>query len=189
MQDDNLLRMKQCLRCEKFKELDAFNKRSIQPDGHDYYCRICKSEMGKLYKESHKAEKAVVDKAYREANKEELRKYFTEYRRVERQTNPMARLKNNLRRRIHKALKGVAKSAATVDLLGASIDDVKKHIESKFQAGMSWKNYGKWHVDHVIPLASAKNNERLIQLFHYSNLQPLWALDNIRKSDNYEGNQ
>jgi len=48
---------------------------------------------------------------------------------------------------------------------------------------MNWENYGKWHIDHIIPLASAKNKEEMENLFHYSNLQPLWASDNFKKSD------
>lgn len=48
---------------------------------------------------------------------------------------------------------------------------------------MNWDNYGKWHIDHIIPLASAKTEEEMCNLFHYKNLQPLWASDNFRKSD------
>ncbi len=67
--------------------------------------------------------------------------------------------------------------------MGTSIENVKRNLESQFQPGMNWENYGKWHVDHIVPLASAKSKEELEKLYHYTNLQPLWAADNIRKSD------
>lgn len=83
------------------------------------------------------------------------------------------------------------KSKATEDILGCSMNFFRKYIESSFQEGMSWDNYGKinetqskvWHIDHKIPLSSAKGKEDIIRLCHYTNLQPLWALDNIKKSD------
>lgn len=68
-------------------------------------------------------------------------------------------------------------------VLGVSLQEAKDHIGSQFTEGMSWENYGKWHVDHIIPLASAKTKEDLIALCHYTNLQPLWARDNQRKRD------
>jgi hypothetical protein len=71
----------------------------------------------------------------------------------------------------------------TEKLLGSDFNTVKTHIENKFTEGMNWKNQGKWHIDHIIPLSSAKTKDELISLCHYLNLQPLWALDNILKSN------
>jgi 5-methylcytosine-specific restriction endonuclease McrA len=58
-----------------------------------------------------------------------------------------------------------------------------QHIEGKLSAGMSWRNRGAWHLDHIIPLASATTCEGLEKLCHYSNIQPLWGADNLRKGD------
>lgn len=68
-------------------------------------------------------------------------------------------------------------------ILGVNREFYKKYLEEKFTKGMCWDNYGfrGWHIDHVIPLISAKNEEELINLFHYTNTQPLWAVDNISK--------
>lgn len=83
------------------------------------------------------------------------------------------------------------KSQRTEDILGCSMKYFKGHLETQFQEGMNWDNYGKinsetnkvWHIDHKIPLTSAKTEEDIIKLCHYSNLQPLWALENIKKSN------
>jgi len=65
--------------------------------------------------------------------------------------------------------------------IGVDWKIAKSHIERQFEKGMSWSNYGEWHIDHIIPLASAKTEAELIKLCHYRNLQPLWAEENRRK--------
>jgi hypothetical protein len=60
---------------------------------------------------------------------------------------------------------------------------LKEHIEKQFIDDMNWDNKGNWHIDHIIPLSSAKTEVELMKLFHFSNLQPLWASDNIKKSN------
>lgn len=106
-----------------------------------------------------------------------------EQARVKRKENPLYRLKTNLRCSIYKSFARIAsrKPTNTNKILGTDYDTVKFHIESKFTEGMSWENYGKWDVDHIIPLASAKTPDELLKLCHYSNLQPLWEYDNIIK--------
>ena len=70
-----------------------------------------------------------------------------------------------------------------MDVLGCSPEYLKEHLEKQFSQGMSWDNYGfyGWHIDHKIPLSSAKTEEEVYQLCHYTNLQPLWAKDNLSK--------
>lgn len=77
--------------------------------------------------------------------------------------------------------KGYKKSGSAERLLGCSWEELKSHIESKFLPGMSWENRHEWHVDHIIPLASAKSPEEIEQLCKWHNLQPLWRLDNLKK--------
>jgi len=95
---------------------------------------------------------------------------------------------NILKRRYRSSLSDCIKKNKTLPsklYLGIDFDLFKKYIESKFKKGMTWDNYGRngWHIDHVIPLNSAKTKEDLIKLFHYTNLQPLWESENISKSD------
>jgi hypothetical protein len=72
-----------------------------------------------------------------------------------------------------------------MSLVGCRLEVLIEHLESKFLYGMSWENYGKdgWHIDHKIPLSSAKTDREIYELCHYTNLQPLWAKDNLKKSN------
>lgn len=97
------------------------------------------------------------------------------------------KLVNNLRHRIYLALKGKTKSQNTMKILGCAMEDLKRHLESKFQNGMSWDNHGinGWHIDHIRPCASfdLSQPEEQAQCFHFSNLQPLWATTDIARQN------
>jgi hypothetical protein len=77
----------------------------------------------------------------------------------------------------------ISKKNKTMDMVGCDSHFLKEYLEQKFQQGMSWDNYGVWHIDHIIPLSSAKSEEEIYKLCHYTNLQPLWGIDNIKKSN------
>lgn len=104
-------------------------------------------------------------------------------RRRRRLTDPLFKLTENIRRLISRKIKdgGYTKKSKTFDILGCTYDFFKKFIEEKFQENMTWENYGTWHLDHIIPISSGKTEEQIVKLNHYSNFQPLWALDNMRK--------
>jgi hypothetical protein len=101
------------------------------------------------------------------------------------------RIRCNLSGRVGKALKsaGTRKSEKTKELIGCSVEDLKAHLESKFVEGMIWENYGEWHLDHIKPCAKFNlvDVDEQRKCFHWTNLQPLWALDNLRKSSRWEG--
>ena len=130
-------------------------------------------------------------KEYAKANKERIKEYLKEYNRKKRKTDPLFKLQNNLRCRTYQAFrnKGYSKNTKTQEMLGVDWEIAKQHIERQFTKGMNWENQGEWHIDHIIPLASAKTPERLKQLCHYTNLQPMWAVDNLSKSDSINGQQ
>lgn len=102
-------------------------------------------------------------------------------------SDPLKHLKSILRIQICKFVKskGIKRNSRTEEFIGCSFQEVKKHLEKQFIEGMSWENHGKWHIDHIKPLSLAKNEEDMKKLCHYKNLQPLWAIDNIRKSNKY----
>ena len=123
--------------------------------------------------------------AYRRANPEKVRAQRKAYL----ASNPQARAAGALRTRIRRAIKdaNASKSASSLELLGASIEEVRAHLEAQFKLGMTWDNWSfeGWHIDHIKPCASfdLTDPEQQKACFHYSNLQPLWAKDNLSKND------
>ena len=77
------------------------------------------------------------------------------------------------------------KQSKTEKILGCKFDFFRSYIENKFIEGMTFENYGKWHLDHIKPLALAKTEEDIIILNHHTNFQPLWAIDNFKKGSKY----
>jgi len=91
-------------------------------------------------------------------------------------------MKTNFRCRISGWLKDQKIFKTGHLLIGCSKEELKWHLEKQFKPGMTWDNYGKWHVDHIIPLYTAKTEQEVYKLYHYTNLQPLWAEENLRKN-------
>lgn len=102
------------------------------------------------------------------------------------------RLLCNLRSRIRMAIKNQRSDKAykSIELLGCSIEECRKHIESQFKEGMIWDNYGEWHIDHIRPCAAfdLTDPDQQKECFNYKNLQPLWAKENLSKSDKWTKN-
>lgn len=88
-----------------------------------------------------------------------------------------------MRIRTKEYLKQHYSSSKTFDVIGCDPKFLREYLERQFKVGMSWDNYGSWHIDHIIPLSSAKNKEEIYKLCHYSNLQPLWAQENLSKGN------
>ena len=122
------------------------------------------------------------NKKYYHENKKLIRKKNNEWKNNKRKTDGFYRMKINLRHRLRNYLFEESKSKRTYDIVGLDKLEFKSYVESKFTEGMTWENYGKWHLDHIIPLCQAKDNNEALLLNHYTNLQPLWAEDNLRKN-------
>lgn len=158
-------------------------------------------ELSKQYRVKHAEEKKVYQKQYREENKEEIREagkkyrdehkeelaqYNYEYKKERLKNDKPFRMLENLRKRMRDVIHGKNKSESTIELIGCSPDNLKKHLESMFRDGMTWDNYGTyWVVDHFIPCAffdfSKPHHQRLC--FHFINLWPLTAKENLSKGD------
>jgi hypothetical protein len=141
----------------------------------------------KKYRDSKKDFFKIYNKEYRRVNKEKLNEQSRLYKKNKYHNDIQYRLKSNLRRRILRAMHKNTKSKSTLDLVGCSIEYLRKYLESKFKSGMSWNNYGHkgWHIDHIRPCKSfdlSLESEQKI-CFHYTNLQPLWWFDNLEKGD------
>ena len=143
-----------------------------------------KKEANAKWRAKNKERRKETNAKWRAENKEKINKqamqrYYSDIN---------FRLVNVLRARIREAIKNGYKSAKTIELLGCSIEEVKSHLESQFTEGMTWDNHGEWHIDHIIPCASfdLTDPEQQKKCFHYTNMQPLWASENISKGDRLE---
>lgn len=125
----------------------------------------------------------VIEKSkeYRENNKEKLKILRRNWENKRYKNDGFFRMKKNIRARVREYMKGEHIGIRTKDIVGIDYDKFKEYISSKFIDDMSWENYGKWHLDHIVPLCSAKNKEEVLLLNHHTNLQPLWAEDNLKK--------
>jgi hypothetical protein len=141
-------------------------------------------------KDGYKEKSKINNDKYYAKNKKKLLKQNVEYNKKRYKKDALFKLKYVLRGRMMDILKkrNKIKNQKTIDILGVKdISIVKKHIENKFKPGMSWDNHGfdTWHIDHITPLCSAKTEEDLYKLFHYTNLQPLWAKENLSKNGKF----
>lgn len=145
--------------------------------------------LNKYYNDdNYKLQCTLNTKIWIKNNKEQYKKYRRNYDNKRRREDPSFKLRKTLSTRIWHALKNNVKSKKTVELLGCSIDQLWSYLKIKFKPGMTVKNYGEWHVDHIKPCAAfdLTKPEEQQKCFHYTNLQPLWAKENLIKNDKYE---
>lgn len=170
---------------DKFKEVSRKrylkNKEEVSEKGKIY--RLNNSEKVKeakhLYYLNNKEKILNKSKIYRAKTKDIRNKR----ERDRRKSDALYRLKSSIRSLINLYVKknGYIKTLKTEEILGCTFEQFKLHIENQFTEGMSWENRSEWHLDHIIPFYSAKNEEDIIKLNHYTNFQPLWAIDNLKK--------
>jgi hypothetical protein len=197
------IKLKKCTKCQIEKLINEFNKLT----NHKFktICKKCLNLYNKEYnvknntillKKKHCYRQQNADKLHqsakqwREENKEKhlengrkWREQNKNYHNIRRKTNLQYKISSNLRSRLSQALRNNQKVGSAVNDLGCSIDELKTHLESKFTEGMTWTNYGEWHIDHIKPLAlfNLQDRSHFLEACHYSNLQPLWAKDNLSK--------
>jgi len=140
------------------------------------------SKWGKEYRLKNKDKIFKQRKEYREKNKDKRNLYLKK----QYNSNIQFKLRIILRGRLNKALKNNQKIGCAIRDLGCTISELKFHVEGQFQQGMSWDNwkFDGWHLDHRIPLAfyDLTDRKQFLKAFHYTNLQPLWASENMSKN-------
>ena len=178
--EDNKEEIKNQVKSYRESNLDKIKERN-----KNYYNKnkVKVIKKSKDYYNVNKEKKKEYDKVYRKVNKKKRNKH-TKFRR---ENDIQYKLTTSLRSRLNIALKRNQKTGSAVRDLGCSIDELKIYLESKFQPGMNWDNWSfdGWHIDHIKPLASFDLTDRkqFLEACHYTNLQPLWAKDNLVKSD------
>ena len=178
-----------CRACVKAR-MKIYNKahreeKKAYDKAHDEAHREERAAYNKAYYEANKEDAKANSKTYYEAHKEEVAARQKAYMKTRKASDPLFRLKCYVRTRTWNALRagGYSKKSSTAVILGCTFEEVKAHLEKQFWPGMTWENSSEWHVDHIIPLASAKTEGETLRLCHFSNLQPLWGDDNLSKND------
>jgi hypothetical protein len=192
-----------CTKCRIEKSLSEFHNQIKGKFGKKSMCKSCTLQEALMYRLTHKLQINKYKKEYDQLNKEKVSKDRKQYYAKNREritqlqkeiyknklkTDINFKIKHYLRTRLRHALKNNQKSGHLLELLGCSIKFLKMYLEVQFTDGMTWNNYGKWHVDHIRPCASfnLSNPKSQQECFHYTNLQPLWKIDNQSKGDKYE---
>lgn len=190
------MKTKICTKCFTEKLLSEFPKQKTGKFGLRANCKKCKPKYKNLikmalyrktYKEKNKEKVKIEQKTYYLQNKLKIIKRVVENKKNRLKTDINFKLLKNIRDRIRIAIKRNSKCDSTIKLIGCSIEFLKCYLQSQFKLDMSWSNYGEWHIDHIKPCSSfdlSKPEEQEL-CFHFTNLQPLWALDNLQKSNKY----
>lgn len=137
------------------------------------YCKPCYNEYRR---------------AWRKVNPDKCKardRHSAAYDKRRRAADPIFRLRKLLRERLNKALRNNQKTGSAIKLLGCTVTEFMNHLQSKFKVGMTWDNRSVWHIDHIKPISSfdLSNPEELKIACHYTNMQPLWAAENLAKSN------
>jgi len=165
--------MKRCNKCQEEKSLEEFYLHKKMKDGRHNQCKACSRVNNSKYEWS---EEQLIAK----------RAYNVIYHRKRREVDLVFNLKRAIRGSMCVWFKSATKGKSyklehTEELLQCSLEFFIEYIQKQFTEGMTLENYGQWHLDHIIPLATAKTREDVVHLSHYSNFQPLWAKDNLSK--------
>jgi len=190
---------------ERKKEYQKSNKEKISEWRKKHYesNKEKLKEQQKEYRESNREKINERMKKYSESNKEKIKEQQKEYRESNREKinerlrlrlkecmkDPLFRLEQSLRKRLRQCVKKSAVECGSYtkesrELVGCSIEELKVYLENQFYGMMSWDDYGDWHIDHIRPVSSfdLSVESEIKECFHYTNLQPLWAKDNLEKS-------
>jgi len=184
---------KVCSKCGVVQNVSEYRKDITKKDGLRPDCKLCI----KSYEMSRRINNPTLMKEklknFHKDNPEKRKEYRRNYksrkhqqRKERRKSDHIFNLTNKMRCRLWKYLTifEVTKKNKTFDIVGCTPEFLKEHLEKQFTKGMTWELFGKHiHIDHMIPLSSAKTEEELYKLCHYSNLQPLWAGDNLSKGN------
>jgi len=194
-----------CGRCKAEKNFTHFYKNKRKPDGYQGYCKSCTKVSNAKSFQTHKKERMAYSLRYQKtekgkkyrrewakrkyhANEEHRKKVCRDsvtYCRKRLDNDVFFRIKHNIRNRMRKFIKGQAKSATTERLIGCTWDTLHEQFKKQFEEGMTFDNYGKWHIDHRVPCAAFSHEQESICWWH-RNLQPMWGIGNQEKGAKYE---
>ena len=182
--------LKICNRCKDTKPYEEFHKYRVSKDGYNRWCIECVKEYQASRKEELKAYQDAYNREYRKTHKRGWTEKDNIREKKKRDADPSLRLRNNISRAVQLGLQknmGSKRGSSILDKLPYTTPELKEHLESQFVEGMSWENYGEWHLDHIYPQSrlpyDSMTHPNFLKAWSLPNLQPLWAEDNVSKSD------
>lgn len=179
------------IKIEKNKNYNQENKDQISKQKKEYYLKN-KEEISEKRKEyfqkikndpEFKSKKRDITREWRRENKDLVNQRIKD----KKINDPLYKLTDIIRTLIWISIKkkGFKKDSKTSQILGCTFEEFKIHIENQFQDGMTWENQGEWHLDHKIPISWADSEQKVYELNHYLNFQPLWKEDNLKKGNRW----
>lgn len=209
------IKTKICTKCKLKKFVDEFHKKKSFKDGLNYWCKKCSSKYKKDWNISNPEKRKNQTKRYRENNSEKLKEANKKYYQINKEetikrtkkwrkdnlekarrlqknwinkrlkNDPIFRLNHNIKSSIYKSLNGNKNDQPWEKLVGYDCQELRQHLESQFKDGMTWENYGKWQIDHRIPISlfniTSVKSKGFKKCWALENLQPLWGKENILK--------
>jgi hypothetical protein len=205
------MKTKICSKCKIEKTISEFYRDTNKKAGIKPYCKVCSNLYTSIWKSKNKEKTKDTKKKTYEKNRDYYKKKSNEYYYLNKE-KIRERLQNNkqeryarlkfyrysnsgvrIQRSISSALSKMINKTQTTSMylnkFGYSIEELKSHLENKFKEGMSFDNYGEWHIDHITPKSwfNCENEDELINCWSLENLQPLWAEENCSKGNRYKG--
>ena len=207
-------RNKYCPCCRETRNIGSFYKNKINKDGHDAYCEDCRRGFLAKKRKEEKIKYKKIKRTLKRGDIspeglifwgydllaknfehwvdkdrfEEKRNTVNKRRNTRYHEDQLYRFRKTLSRSINKSLSklnGSKNGQSKCDIIGLSIVDFQKYLSDSFSEGMSWENRSEWHIDHILPLSAAKTQEEIKMLWHYTNMRPMCAIDNLVKGGKY----
>lgn len=192
---------KKCSTCGAIKEIDYFYRDRLHGDGRCSSCKVCSDKrhhiwtsnnrervyaIQKRWVTNHKEQANAMSNKWSRENVESARKAWSKYSQKRRST-PTGRLSQSISRLMNHSLHGRKGYQKWESLVGYDLTQLKHHLEKQFTDGMTWANYGDWHVDHIIPISvfnfETPDDFDFKRCWSLKNLQPMWARENIIKGN------
>lgn len=195
---------KLCPQCGETKQVSDFYRHKRSKDGMAWWCKECQNQYAKKWGEANREKRREYNKNWKQKNREWVRVRARKWREANQESvqagnrrrnqkhrsTAKGKLNNTIGKAVWKALKGEKGGMPWEALVGYTVNDLMTHLEKHFQPGMTWKNMGRWHIDHKIPKAAFnyKSPEDIDfrRCWALKNLQPMWAEENLKKSARLE---
>lgn len=182
---------KRCTKCGSLLPLDDFYDNKGGRDGKHSQCKPCHRERAKAYNQRNADARREYDSRWRSENAEYVTARHARYMARRYTTDSRFRLDQCFRKAVYNALVGGKAGRSWESVVGYTLNDLETHLESQFTDGMTWDNYGEWHIDHIVPKSwfsyESDDSPAFRECWSLGNLKPMWGVDNVLKGNRFAG--